>query len=207
MKTLGKQFDTVIFDFDGVMSHDFFYANMEASHPAVYKFIQEEVFGPESTIPDKWMRGELSSRDVNEMIAESTDIDLETLEALFVKSVKDMRVDERLLEIAKELVTAGKKVALVTNNMDVFNEITIANHQLDKIFPVIVASHAYGYMKHDMHGKLYDIAMEKLGVADYASALLIDDSAKARATFETKGGTTYAFETFEEFEKWASAIR
>lgn len=185
-----------------MLCRDYFYANLKAPYPAVSDFINTKVFAKGSDVPDKWMRGELTAEDVNRFISDSTDIDFNELSNLFIESVRAMKVDSRLLNLAKTVISKGGKVALVTNNMDVFNKITIKNHNLDKIFPVIVNSCDYGILKHDENGRLYDIAMVKLGVPNYHKALLIDDSHKARAIFESKGGATFPYESYEQFEPW-----
>jgi FMN phosphatase YigB (HAD superfamily) len=195
-------FKKIIFDFDGVLCHDYFYSNLKISHPAVSKFIEESVFSKNSDMPDKWMRAKLTTDDVNKFISENTGIDFDELSNLFIESVKAMRVDDRLLDLAKKLLLKGKKVALVTNNMDVFNTITIKHHNLDQVFPVIVNSFDYGLMKHDNNGKLFDIAFEKLNESDYSDVLLIDDSSRIRAVFESRGGSTFPYNRFESFEPW-----
>ncbi len=199
---MNMAYKTIIFDFDGVLCRDYFYTNLKASHPAVSDFINTRVFAKGSDVADKWMRGELTADDVNKFISDNTNINFDMLSNLFTESVHAMKVDNRLLELAKTVLLEGGKIALVTNNMDVFNEITIKKHNLDKIFPVIVNSCDYGIMKHDEDGRLFDIAMEKLGVSNYNGALLIDDSSKARIAFEGKGGATFPFENYEQFEPW-----
>jgi len=195
-------YKTIIFDFDGVLCHDHFYTNLKVSHPDVYDFINTKIFFKGSDVPDKWMRGELSANDVNKIISDNTGIDFDELSNLFIESVHAMKIDNRLLDLAKTVLSRGGKVALVTNNMEVINTITIKDHGLDKIFPVIVNSCDYGVMKHDDKGSLFDIAMEKLGVSNYEGALLIDDSSKARIAFESKGGATFPYENYEQFEPW-----
>lgn len=192
----------VFFDFDGVLCSDLFYTNLENSYPKIREFINNEIFSKNSDLADRWMRAELSSDDINKFICDHNHIDFNTLSQLFIESVKSMRVDKKLLKFAENIKTNCGKVAIVTNNMDVFNQITIANHSLDKIFPVIINSCDYGMLKADNDGKLFDIALEKLGVADYKDVLLIDDSKSAREVFESKGGKTYAYENYDKFEQW-----
>jgi FMN phosphatase YigB (HAD superfamily) len=114
-----------------------------------------------------------------------------------------MKLEIRLLDLACDLQKKGTSVALVTNNMDIFNEVTIPYHNLDKIFPVIVNSCDHGFLKHEEGGRLFDIALQKLKQDSFKKALLIDDSAKVRKVFEDKGGTTFAYTVYENFEPWA----
>lgn len=195
-------YNNVILDYDGVLCHDYFYTNLKASYPAVSDFINTNVFAKGSDIPDKWMRGELTTDDVNKFVSDNTGMDFVELSNLFIESVRAMKIDNRLVALVKAVLSRGGKVALVTNNMDVFNTITIQNHNLDKIFPVIVNSYDYGIMKHDDGGRLFDIAMKKLGVSNYSETLLIDDSHNARTAFENKGGAAFPYESYEQFEPW-----
>jgi len=195
-------YQTIIFDFDGVLCHDYFYSNLKQIHPKVSKFIEVNVFGKNSEIPNKWMRAELTMDAVNQYISKNTGIDFNELTKLFIESVQLMRVDRRLLDIAQKLIENNKSVALVTNNMDIFNIVTIKNHNLNNIFPVIINSFDYGIMKHESDGKLFDLAFEKLGVNPYKKALLIDDSSKVRKTFENRGGKTFPYENYDQFELW-----
>ncbi len=194
---------TVFFDFDGVLSKDYFYANLESVYPEVHQFIQKRVFGAGVGMVDEWMRGQLTSDQVNKFISTNTSIDFDELSKLFIESVRAMRLETGLISLAKKLKTNLFQTALVTNNMDVFNTVTVGHHKLDKVFPVIVNSFDYGVMKHEASGKLFDIAMAELGESDYRNALLIDDSAKARDMFEQKGGLTFAYENYLDFVKWA----
>lgn len=195
---------TVFFDFDGVLSKDHFYANLESKYSEVHKFIQKKVFGSGVEMVNQWMRGQLTSDQVNKFISENTNIDFDELNKLFIESVKAMRLEIRLISLAKQLKTNSFRIALVTDNMDVFNAITVRHHKLDNVFPVIVNSFDHGVMKHEANGKLFDIAMAALGEGDYSNTLLIDDSVKTRSVFEQKGGLTFAYVNYLDFAKWAS---
>ena len=94
-------------------------------------------------------------------------------------------------------------MALVTDNMDVFNEITIPHHRLGGYFSVIVNSCDHGLLKKDEGGRLFDIALARLGAEDYTQALLIDDSANV-ARSSRQGGTVHTYTDYEEFERWMS---
>lgn len=194
---------TVFFDFDGVLCRDRFYANLKNTHPKVHQFIQSKVFGFKNVMVDQWMRSRLTSDQMNKFISENTDIDFDELRELFIESVKAMRLEAGLIDLAKKLRTNSFQIALVTDNMDVFSEVTVRYHKLDNIFPVIINSFDYGVTKREANGKLFDIAMAKLGESEYDSALLIDNSAKTRNMFEQKGGLTFAYTNYPDFAKWA----
>lgn len=195
-------YKTVIFDFDGVLGHDRFYTNLKTTYPNVSEFIETRVFTKNSEMVNNWMRGKLTMLDINRYISTNTNIDFELLNALFIESVKAMTIDQRMLDLARNFTQQGKNIALVSNNMDVFTDITVKRLQLDKVFPVIINSFDYGLLKHDDNARLYDIAMTKLGVSSYQDALLIDDSSKAREVFAAKGGNVYAFENYNDLISW-----
>lgn len=200
-------YETVIFDFNGVLCHDHFYSNphyrrLDEQYHGIYDFIQTHIFQDEDRV-NAWMRNQLTTDDVNRFIAAQTAIDFDTLSDILRESVIRMRVDQRLIDRVLALKQSGVLVALVTDNMDVFSQTTIQNHQLDSIFDVIVNSADYGILKGDDHGKLFDIAHNQLrSQAGYQASLLIDDSAQARLIYEKKGGHTYPYTSFREFTNW-----
>jgi FMN phosphatase YigB (HAD superfamily) len=195
-------YKTIIFDFDGVLCHDHFYTNLATLYPSVFEFIESTIFENGSEILNKWMRGQITKFDINSFISSNTGIDIDVLNRLFIESVNVMRIDQQMLDLAKSFSQQGKNIALVTNNVDVFTDITVKRLGLDKVFPVIINSHNYRLLKNDENGKLYDITITKLGVRDYQTALLIDDSSKAREVFSAKGGGVYAYKTYNDLILW-----
>ena len=198
-----KKYQTIFFDFDGVLCKDRFFTTLTGTYPEVYNFIQENIFWKGNDICDKRMRNEITRFDVNKYISEQTGIEYEILLRLFEESIRNMQINKDLIAIALQLNQQWKTIAIVTNNMDVFNAITIAHHKLDKIFPCIVNSCDHALLKHEQEGKLFDIAMAKTGTTDYTETLLIDDSAKARTAFEQKWWHTFPYTDFETFKEWA----
>ena len=189
-------------DFDGVWSKDRFYKSLAQLHPKAHEFVQTEVFGQNSNgTVDKWMRAELTMTDVNKLISQKTGIDFDLLTKSFVEDVAQMVIEMRHIPIVEQLKQNGVKVGMITNNMDIFSTITAPRlHLLDLFDSRVYNSFTYGLLKAD---GLYDIAMRNAGLTDYSTALMIDDSPRARAAFEVKGGQTYAYTTFEEFQTWA----
>jgi len=194
----------VIFDFDGVLCHDRFYEEMLLpQYQELYNWIQDNIFG-NNNLFYQWMRNEVNTNDINKIIAKGTGHKEEFLKDVLLKSLEAIRLDEKMFNLAKELKKLhGKKIAIITDNMDVFNSITIEKHNLNKTFPVIINSCDYGILKCEENGRLFDIAMDKLRHDDYKNALLIDDSEKTREIFKKKGGNTFAYTTYEEFKPWA----
>ncbi|MEK7482449.1 MAG: HAD family hydrolase [Patescibacteria group bacterium] len=197
-------YQTVLFDFDGVLCHDRFYEKtLLPDYQGAYDWIQANVFGDDALI-QKWMRNELKSDDVNKLVAENTDIAREMLDSLYMESVHKMGLDERVENLAKSLKLSGRKIGIVTNNMDVFSEITVGNHQLDKLFDIIVNSADYGRLKKDNNGELFDIAFATLN-GSIKNSLMIDDSASVIELYERRGGKGFLYKDFEGLESFLRA--
>jgi FMN phosphatase YigB (HAD superfamily) len=200
------KYDVVLFDFDGVLCKDRFYVNPQYSrllleHPPTWEFIQNQIFQV-SDIPDRWMRNQLTMDNINRFISNQTGIQFDLLSHILLESVAQMQLEQRLIKLAQQLRDKQVSIGIVTNNMDVFNKVTVP--RLSDVFPVIVNSADYGLLKHEQGGKLFDVALKLLGVRlDYSQVLLIDDSISARSVFQTKGGETYEFTSYEVFEPWA----
>lgn len=192
----------IFFDFDGVLCTDRFYTTLYPDFPEVLKFIDEAVFGGVNNYSDRWMRGELSHNEMNRIIADATGISCGKLSELFVQSVKQMTVNPELIRFAISCRTKGIRTAIVTDNMDIFNEITVPEKCLAEVFPVIVNSCDYGILKLEEDGRLFDITLEKAGLKSFKDVWLIDNSPQACAAFISKGGQTHLYTGQTEFTLW-----
>jgi FMN phosphatase YigB (HAD superfamily) len=192
----------VFFDYDGVLCSDYFYENLRDSYPLVWDYKNRVIFGGEQKYSDRWMRGEFSYHEINRMISAATGISFPLLEKLFIASVHAMTINQELLEFAVKLKQIGVPIALVSNNMDVFNEVTIPVNHLDRIFPVIINSCDHGALKHEQNGKLFDLTLARLRLTSFDNILLIDNSSKSCDMFESKGGRVHRFTNMENFRNW-----
>jgi FMN phosphatase YigB (HAD superfamily) len=199
------KFAAVFFDFDGVLCTDRFYTTLLPDYPQVVDWISAHVFSGEKYC-DNWMRGELNWHDINNIIARATTVSPRLLDERLLSSVRKMTVNPALMQFAEALKQKGVKVALVTSNMDVFNEITVPEKHLDETFPVIANSYDYKLMKHDENGRLFDIALRRLGLRSYEGVLLIDDSPICCDIFIEKGGEAYRYTGLSAFEEWSKAL-
>ncbi|MFA5157648.1 MAG: HAD hydrolase-like protein [Patescibacteria group bacterium] len=191
-----EKIDTILFDFDGVLCHDRFYEKtLLQDYLKVYDWIQKNIFADHELV-NKWMHGEVTSKDINQLIAKNNNIGIKTLTELYKESVRLMKLDRRLLNLAESFRESGSKVAIVTGNMDVFSEITVPNYKLNEKFDLIVNSADYKLNKDDEDGMLFDIVLEKLA-SNIESSLLIDDSAKTIELFEQKGGQGHIYKNYK----------
>lgn len=194
-------YKAIIFDFDGVLSKDRFYEKaLLPEYVNEYEWIQQNIFG-NSTLIHKWMRNEITSNQINRFISENTRISFDILSQKFIESVRKMELDKGMKNLVNQKRVSNVKTAIVTDNMDIFSEITIDNHELDKIFEVIINSADHGLLKKDEDGKLFDIALEKLG-ENIGNTLLIDDSISAVDIYQQKGGRGFLYRNFDDLKSF-----
>jgi beta-phosphoglucomutase-like phosphatase (HAD superfamily) len=191
----------VFFDFDGVLCTGRFYVTLKKDYPLAWKFINENVFGGPK-YADRWMRGEFNYNQINRIISDAAGVPFDILSGLFKDSVRQMRINQKLIQFALDLKQRGIKTALVTSNMDVFNEITVPEKKLAGVFPLIMNSFDYKILKHEENEKLIDIALEKLGLSSYHDTWLIDDSTGICDMFNAKGGRAYRYSGQKDFDEW-----
>lgn len=185
-------YQTVLFDFDGVLCKGRFYEKtLLPGHFKVYEWIQTNIFGNKELVW-KWMRNQTNSAEINKLITENTEIEYESLKELYEESIRRIGLEKEMENLAKSLKRSGKKIGIVTDNMDVFTQITIPNHRLDTLFGVIINSADYGILKRDDNGKLFDIALADLGER-IGSSLMIDDSESMIELYKQKGGVGFVY--------------
>ena len=197
-----KNASAVFFDFDGVLCTDRFYTALVQVYPLALSFINENIFGGPQKYADSWMRGKFSYQEINALISEATCIPFSKVTELFKTGIRQMRINPALIQFALSLKRRGIRIALVTNNMDIFDEITIPEKNLNDIFPVIINSFDYKLMKQDENGKLFDITLAKLGLDSFQGVYLIDYSPTYCTIFAAKGGNTYQYTGQKQFELW-----
>lgn len=199
-----KTIKAVIFDFGNVLSEDYFYTTLD---PEIYEKISYDIFHSPNKLADDWMRGEINSHDVNRVIADKHNLSLDLLERELEKSVKLMKLNNSLLDFAREIKKKKVKIILLTDNMDIFQEVLVPHNKLNLLFDFIMPSFEHKMLKQDDNGRLANIAISKLGV-NYPETLFIDDSKPFGEIIENKGGNFYLYKKgsgekgVEEFIKW-----
>ena len=196
-----KAYEAVFFDFDGVLCHDHFYDKVFlAEQPEVCAWVNTHIFN-DIELTRKWMRGQLSSCEINDYVASSIGMDQLELMEKFDESVRRMRLDERMVELVERLSLAGIKTGIVTDNMDAFSTITVPEKNLNDLFNVIINSSDHGCLKQDENGKVFDRALQALGVK-IEKALHIDDSPKNIELFKDKGGQGFLYKNYGELKNF-----
>ncbi|MBD3280512.1 HAD hydrolase-like protein [Candidatus Dojkabacteria bacterium] len=198
------KFKAVLFDYFNVVTFSqCLFTTLREEYPDALSYIEKTIWGKnaEPKLLKRWMRNELTSKELNKRFADETGISSEVLQESYEKSATLHEYDDRVLKLARDLRNQGVLTAMVTDNVDTFTTITAPAHDLEKYFGVLVNSADHGVLKHD--GGLYDIAMEKVGHEDYSTALMIDDTKKNIESFQSRGGIGYLYDKdFDKFLKW-----
>ncbi len=186
------KYSTVFFDFDGVLCHDRFYTRtLSPSYQRIVNWIQEHIF-TDSELCAQWMRGEIDSREVNSRVASACNVSFDWLHERFLTSVTAMQLDSDMISLVEKVKIEGARVGLVTNNMDVFSEITVQYRRLGTLFDVVVNSSDHRLLKKDRNGQLFDIALALLN-EDIHHTLMIDDSLAVVELYRKKGGEGFLY--------------
>lgn len=182
-----KETHAILFDFHHVLSHDHFYeSTLVPEYKDVSAWISQTIFGDRELVRD-WMRGKVTWRELHARIACETGMDRELLDELFVESVKRMHIVEEMIVLAQELKDKGFKIAIVSDNMDIFSEVTVTHQKFDQLFNHIFNSADHGLLKSDEHGKLFHYVAETLRVP-IEQTIFIDDTKSATDLFKELGG-------------------
>jgi len=194
-------YQIILFDFDGVLCKGRFYEKtLLSDHPEIYDWIQRNVFGNKELV-QKWMRNQIGSTEINGLIAENTGIGYETLDKLYKESIRKMELEKEVKDLAESLKSSGRKIGIVTDNMDIFTEITVPNHQLNKLFDTIINSADHGVLKKEADGKLFNIALDALGET-IGNSLMIDDSEATIEFYKQKGGNGFIYKNPAELRSF-----
>lgn len=197
----------ILFDFDGVLCRGKFYEKtLLPDYAQVYDWIQNNIFGAGSKeLVKSWMRNQIDTVSINRLISENTGIEFGKLSGLFKESVRQMELEKEILELARDVKLAGKKIAIVTDNMQVFSQITVPHNKLDSLFEVIINSADHGCLKKDLNGELFDVALAALKT-ESKNCFLIDDSATNIEKFRKKGGQGHCFQDIDDLRLYLNSI-
>ena len=193
----------VVFDFGFTLSSDFYFKIAPPNIPKWHEIIQGHIFkDPAITVP--WMKGEIGSRDVAAVIARYIPLDIETILSTMETGCKELAFNPAVWLFALEQKLTGRKIALVTDNMDVFTRVVVPAHKLERIFDVIINSADVHEIRKDI---LWPLAFERLdnGI-DYGNSLLVEDGETEPALFRQLGGYAYQYTNDKAFSKWVKSI-
>jgi FMN phosphatase YigB (HAD superfamily) len=189
----------VVFDYGFTLSSATYFNVVPPECPRWHELIQEHIFA-HPTLVDEWMAGEHTLVELASILAPHVGMDVPTIVHTMEEGCRSLASNQAVLDFALAQRPSGRKTALVTGNMDVFDAVVVPAHGLDRIFDVILNS--YDYRELDKR-VLWPIAFEQLGPGiGYHNSLLIEDSLSSVRRFRAAGGTSYRYQGDEGFLEW-----
>ncbi len=173
-------------DFDGTICTDRYWHSLSGEEQVR---LQQALFVDNKPLAHAWMRGEKTSEEINQFLADTCSLDYGELWNTFVTDCKSFALENGVYEAIGEVRTRYRTV-LVTDNMDCFGRFIVPSIKLDKVFDHIWNSSDHGFLKNDYDGRAYTEACHELG-ADISECVLIDDREHSIDTFAQLGGQTY----------------
>lgn len=151
-----------------------------------YTLLERALFKENKWIFNKWLVGKHTSEEINQFVSNHTHIPYERLWSVFVHDCETMHIEKNILNMFCQLRHQFYLV-LITGNMDCFDRFTVPALKLHDYFDAIVNSYNEKQLKNDKDGESF----LKYLHGNIRDALLLEDSEKNCATFETLGGTAY----------------
>lgn len=169
---------------------------------SLQKQIHELVFADslQSPLADKWMRGKVTSEEVNQLVSKELNVNYEELWDLFVQSSEAIGVSKEALTLIEQLQSKYTTV-LMTDNMDALNRFTVPAYTLDTVFNIIINSANVGIRKSDGDGEIF-----KLVTKDFTGSILIDDREHICSVFTALGGRALRVTEKDNTEKHLQSL-
>lgn len=177
---------TLLIDFDGTICHDRFWFGLDnKTKDKISDFLHKD----DHRLIKKWMKGGLTSEEINKKISKYLDQDEELLWKEFVKSCKRFKVDKNILNKINKL-RSRYQVILLTDNMDSFDRFVKPELKLEKYFDKIINSFNEKCIKSEPDGKLFKKTMKILNT-NIENCMLVDNSKLICSLFEQFGGKSF----------------
>lgn len=187
---------TLFIDFDGTLCHDRFWRSLD---PEILAKIRVFEFGPAGTA-HAWMRGEYTSEEINQGIAQKIGIPYEELWQVFTENCSTMEVSQQVLDKIHSLRDRFHTV-LITDNMDSFDRFTVPALGLDRYFDLIINSYNERTGKTDNNGALIVDVLTRIG-SQIEGSYLLDNSEDICELFTNLGGTSFLVTPEHNLEYW-----
>lgn len=196
----------LLVDFDGVLSNGKFYDSKLLGENELSRNVQRYLFalGQDKLIQD-WMKGIRTYQEVHEQVSPALSIPVRKLNMLLEQSVKEFVFNRPLLDYLKTLRQLSWKVFLYTDNMDVFDKLSVPYHGLNEHFDAIYSSSAYGYLKFE-DPTLFSLLKQEQGITNQ-QVYLVDDKVHPLAL--QLGIKVFHYDDWsrqKEFEMWLGNI-
>jgi FMN phosphatase YigB (HAD superfamily) len=195
----------VIFvDWHGVLSNQLFWNSIlsNQSHRVHSKLKQksEELFKANKELVKKWMRGEVDSREILELmdLQYKEPYDFNYFQRKLNRDCRDMSFDVELIRFLQNYRMEFFLV-LATDNMECFYENFGQKDGLLNRFDYVLCSSELGVLKSDSIYNFFSpwLYMHKM---NFENAILIDDSEETCKSFQEAGGVSIHFKNTEELK-------
>ncbi len=172
---------TLFVDFDGTICTDRFWQSLPENEKTL---VQNAIFKDNQEMVRNWMRGKITSEEVNQYLADHLGIPYQLLWDTFMLDCSNMHVAPEILTAIQKLRNKYYTV-LITGNMDCFTRFTVPALKLNEYFGTVVNSSDEGQLKTDNNGETF----LKYLRGDIGDAILIEDSPHTCEIFSKLGGT------------------
>jgi FMN phosphatase YigB (HAD superfamily) len=186
-----RQIDCFVFDFGATLSSHPYFTVCPPECPEWADLFQAHVFKKARSVFDDWMAGEIDARDVAEMMSPVTGIAANRVIEFMKLGVRGLSQNKAVRDLAIRAREMGKRMVLVTGNIDLFDTEIVPDLGLSDIFEVIVNSSR----SRELHKeKLWDEAFRLLNSgASYETSFLIEDSTNNVEMFRRLGGYAHLY--------------
>src|ERR1044072_1737700 len=116
-------------DFHRTLCHDLFWRSLPAEIVEKIRLFEFD----EQKIAYRWMRGEFTSEEINQQLAQVVGMEYAELWRVFVENCRTMHVSQQSLQNISGL-REQFQIVLMTDNMDCFDRFTVPSLQLDHYF-------------------------------------------------------------------------
>lgn len=157
-------------DWNNTLSKSKFWEHLESSSASDLKLfnkLEKSLFINNLHLLKPWMKGDLTTDEMMNIIAKDTKIDIDFVSNNFVKSCEQMVfVSKTIPDLIKKIRNKSIEVWIATDNMDSFNKWTIPAMKLTDIFDGVINS-------------FYKKAL-KLDFDNYGKSLFFEDFLKSK---------------------------
>jgi len=197
--TLPSPLRCIVFDWGGTLSPDLYFNVTPPGYAHWRDTIQARIFDREKIV-GRWMAGGLTMADIARELQSAIDLDIPTILHYMMIGCRNLAINRAVWDFAMSQRRAGRATVLVTGNVDLFDSVVIPDHQLTRLFDVIVSSHNHRTTDKEI---LWPIAFD--GVSPeigYHNSLLIEDSPSNVARFRENGGGAHRYTDDGAFQAW-----
>ena len=131
----------VIIDFGFTLSSDYYFRELGLQYT---DRIAQFVFSRDSEIGRRWMGGLISSHEVSERLSDCLGLSADEIQSALARGCSRMSFNQSVWNFARTQRADGRNLALVTGNADIFREVIVPSHGLDREFDSIVCCSDFG---------------------------------------------------------------